>query len=542
MCPDSTSLKGRKMPNAPRYWPLARGFIVTSGFGPRNGGPHTGTDFGKTGGSAGLPVYAVQSGTVIYAGAADGYGGPDPAGWLVIDSSDAEGAGCVEYGHIIREVKVGDKVKAGQRIARINPSSATNGGVAPHLHLSVMPREYNPSKKMNPIPWLGEALYPGEAVAPPVVITPPKGYTMKEIDQTGQPGTPNSSSRWGAKVRLFVLHTQEGNGTAQSLAGYLQNANSQVSYHYSIDNNTCIDVLDTDRASWSVLDANPYTINLCFAGSRASQSRDVWLTSYGNAIDYAAFLFVQDAKKYGVDARTLSWAEIGAGKSGGTDHLGITRGLGIGTHTDCGPNFPWDVFAAAVNKYVKGVTPPVVVPPVEVPNAIAEIAKLSPWLGKKLTTELELTTPDGRGRYAHYENGSVYWTPENGARPIPTYLRATYEELGWEAGPLGYPIAFHTVLADGEVQAFEKGVLYRKGHPGQNEKPGYFVTGKIGERWKREGFENSSFGWPTSNEISVGDGSIIQHFEHEKYIVWSPDGTVAMSSVDGPDIVVPDPH
>ena len=56
--------------------------------------------------------------------------------------------------------QAGDRVTAGQRIARINPDSATNGGVAPHLHLSVMPREYNPDAKIDPIPWLAGALEP----------------------------------------------------------------------------------------------------------------------------------------------------------------------------------------------------------------------------------------------------------------------------------------------------------------------------------------------------------------------------------------------
>ena len=48
----------------------------------RDGSFHAGTDFGRAGGSAGMPVYACQGGTVIYAGAAQGYGGPDPLdGW-----------------------------------------------------------------------------------------------------------------------------------------------------------------------------------------------------------------------------------------------------------------------------------------------------------------------------------------------------------------------------------------------------------------------------------------------------------------------------
>lgn len=144
-----------------RYWPLGAGRTITSPFGPRTGGFHTGCDFGKAGGSAGMPVYAVQSGTVIFAGPAQGYGGPDPAGWLVIDSSDADGGGCLEYGHLIREVAKGNYVVAGQRIGHINPSTATNGGVAPHLHLSDMPGGYDPSRKQDPLPRLRGALEPG---------------------------------------------------------------------------------------------------------------------------------------------------------------------------------------------------------------------------------------------------------------------------------------------------------------------------------------------------------------------------------------------
>lgn len=122
-----------------------------------------------------MPVYAVQSGTVIYAGAAQGYGGPDPAGWLVIDSSDAEGSGCLEYGHIIREVGRGDRVQAGQRIGRINPSSITNGGVAPHLHLSDMPDGYAPATKQDPMPRLRGALEPRTTTPKPEV--PAVGWT-----------------------------------------------------------------------------------------------------------------------------------------------------------------------------------------------------------------------------------------------------------------------------------------------------------------------------------------------------------------------------
>lgn len=360
---------------------------------------------------------------------------------------------------------------------------------------------------------------------------------MQEIDQTGI--SPNHSPRYGAAVRLWALHTQQGEGDSRSLARFLQDPASEVSYHYATDNQLCIDVVDTDRASWSVLDANGYTINLCFAGSYAEQSRQQWLDRYGSAIDYAAKLFVQDAEKYGplvpvVLAR--DYAAIRAGHNGGIDHSGITYGLGIGSHTDVGPNFPWDVFRASVAKYATGA------PVIPVVNEIDAQAAVTPWLGARHTPAIENTTPDGRGRWAQFEHGYIYWTPTTGARPIPMNIFETWAELGWEAGPLGYPVNYHTVLPVagepkiGDVQAFEGGTIYRK--YGQ---PGYWVHGVIGQRWMREGFENSRWGWPVSNETPFLGGAA-QDFEGGR-ITWTADGTLGLIPADGPDEIVPaDPH
>lgn len=173
---------------------------------------------------------------------------------------------------------------------------------------------------------------------------------FNELNQIGV--SPNHSSRGGAPVLWFLLHTQEGNGTAESLARYLQNPDSGVSYHYTADNaGTVVDVVDTDRASWSVLDANNRSINLCFAGSRAAWSRAEWLDNMGGAIDIAAYLAVQDCRKYGIPPRVISPEELGRGEPGIADHHAVTIGLGIGSHTDVGAEFPWDIYSAAVAKY-----------------------------------------------------------------------------------------------------------------------------------------------------------------------------------------------
>lgn len=157
-------------PPAARYWPMTDERVVTSPFGPRDGGHHSGVDFGVNGGSGGKAVYAIQSGTVIQAGAAAGYGGGAAGvGWLVIDSDDADGGGVYEYGHIVAApgVVLGSRVNAGDMIAAINPDQGTNGGVAPHLHLAYMPREYNPNRKQDPIPVLEGCLEPGTPPPPP---------------------------------------------------------------------------------------------------------------------------------------------------------------------------------------------------------------------------------------------------------------------------------------------------------------------------------------------------------------------------------------
>lgn len=146
---------------AKRFMPVPPEAYITSKFGPRWGTVHRGVDFGRNGGSANMPVYAAQGGTVVYAGAASGFGGPDPAGWVVIDHPTADGAGTTVYGHIIREVSLGQRVEAGQRIGRVNPSSATNGGVAPHLHFEVHPYVWKQGAQLDPEPWLVGAKTPG---------------------------------------------------------------------------------------------------------------------------------------------------------------------------------------------------------------------------------------------------------------------------------------------------------------------------------------------------------------------------------------------
>jgi hypothetical protein len=178
--------------------------------------------------------------------------------------------------------------------------------------------------------------------------------------------SPNNQSRAGTKVDLWLIHTQEGDGNADSLAHYLQ-GNVGVSYHYTISEDyndrgvTVCDVVDTDLASWSVLSANNRSINLCFAGSRTSWTRAQWLQQ-SRAINVAAYLCVKDCVKYGIPTKVMPWGKYGA-PGGITDHHYVTQYLGVGTHTDCGPNFPWDYFSQRIQYYADALTQPPPPPP-----------------------------------------------------------------------------------------------------------------------------------------------------------------------------------
>ena len=103
--------------------PVERDFYVTSGFGPRWGTHHWGTDFGAPGGSGGRPVYAVKDGTVARSGPASGFGQ-----WVGIDHP------------------------------------ATNGGVAPHRHLEWHRYTWTPPgpDRLDPMKKLTGAKWPGE--------------------------------------------------------------------------------------------------------------------------------------------------------------------------------------------------------------------------------------------------------------------------------------------------------------------------------------------------------------------------------------------
>lgn len=175
----------------------------------------------------------------------------------------------------------------------------------------------------------------------------------------------SNQSRNGVNVDAIFIHTQEGGGgdaAAEDLGNFIKNPANQVSYHRLFSQAsdagvTVVDCVDTGRASWSVLSGNNRSINYCFAGSRASWTRAQWMKQ-SNAIDVAAWFMVQDGKKYAIPLKIVKPVYRGNDAvyedriPGISDHRYVTEVLDDGSHTDVGPNFPWDYLEERIKFWV----------------------------------------------------------------------------------------------------------------------------------------------------------------------------------------------
>ncbi|MFX0576071.1 M23 family metallopeptidase [Nocardia nepalensis] len=110
----------------------------TSGFGQRWGVLHGGVDVAAP---IGTPIYAVEDGTVIDAGPAEGFGM-----WVRVRGDDGT---ITVYGHINTAlVSVGQHVLAGDEIATVGNRGESTG---PHCHFEVW---LNGTDRTDPLPWL----------------------------------------------------------------------------------------------------------------------------------------------------------------------------------------------------------------------------------------------------------------------------------------------------------------------------------------------------------------------------------------------------
>ncbi|MEN8583066.1 choice-of-anchor D domain-containing protein [Burkholderia sp. RS01] len=118
-------------------------------------------------------------------------------------------------------------------------------------------------------------------------------------------------------------------------------------------------------------------------------------------------------------------------------------------------------------------------------------------------------TADGAGQYSHFSGSggaSIYWSPKTGAHEVHGGIRARWAALGWEKGPLGYPMTDEMGTADrvgryGHFSGSGGASIYWSPKSGAHE-----VHGAIRARWAALGWEKGRLGYPVTDEYSVPGG------------------------------------
>lgn len=154
-------------------------------------------------------------------------------------------------------------------------------------------------------------------------------------------------SRNGTPVTLVAVHTSEGATTTASLASFLDQPGVEASYHVLVDDTGTYRYLPDDVACWAMLSGNPRSVQVCLTGF-AHWTRQEWL-GHDNMLRMAAAQVQEWCLTHNIPPVKLTPAQVGADFPGVCGHWDWTVGKRDGTHTDPGPNFPWDRFMTYVN-------------------------------------------------------------------------------------------------------------------------------------------------------------------------------------------------
>lgn len=165
-----------------------------------------------------------------------------------------------------------------------------------------------------------------------------------------------SESRGGATVRLLVVHTTEGGGTAQALrdAAWWTGSSHAINDETGTLLTPAQGCVPYEKASWTVRSGNHISDNIEQVGW-ARYTRAEWLAR-PKLLDGTARWLADRSKARKIPLVKLSPADVKAGKSGVCGHVDWTLGMGDGSHTDPGPNYPWDVVLDKARAYATGTT------------------------------------------------------------------------------------------------------------------------------------------------------------------------------------------
>ncbi|MGY1690052.1 N-acetylmuramoyl-L-alanine amidase [Geodermatophilus sp. SYSU D01105] len=131
-------------------------------------------------------------------------------------------------------------------------------------------------------------------------------------------------------------------------------------------------------------------------------------------------------------------------------------------------------------------------------------------------TSSNAKTPDGRGSFARFQHGGVYWSAATGTRVVLGGIHDTWLAKGGTSGVLGFPTTSDTATAGGAYVRFQGGDVYWSPSTGVQVLRNGAMTA-----YRASGGPTGPLGWPTSSNAKTPDGrGSFARFQHGG-VYWS---------------------
>jgi hypothetical protein len=138
-----------------------------------------------------------------------------------------------------------------------------------------------------------------------------------------------------------------------------------------------------------------------------------------------------------------------------------------------------------------------------------------------------MTTPDGIGRYTHFQHGSIYWTPDTGAHEVRGAIRDKWAALGWERSYLGFPVSDELATEQGgRVNGFQRGEIRWTESLGALDVPATVVLHSTLET------DTSVGGWSNWTMTSRGDWRWTGHLHNSGFVGFDVAIAIRLNFVD----------
>ena len=129
------------------------------------------------------------------------------------------------------------------------------------------------------------------------------------------------------------------------------------------------------------------------------------------------------------------------------------------------------------------------------------------------------------GSYQNFQGGAIVWSPNSGSQLSVGETRGAWAASGFENGPLGFPTSGEVPIRNGGVyQNYQGGAILWSPTTGA-----HISAGAIRDKWAKTGFENGPLGYPTSDQIAIRDGGLYQNYQGGA-IIWTPSTGAHVSS------------